>query len=86
MIVPRTQALGVLGIMLLGIWSICRGLFALLSLLGLAFTHSSASFDMTPYLYSQVFVVSVYGVVGVGLVLLRYPLAGALLPLLQFLA
>jgi len=78
-IIPRTQALGVLGLMLLGVWSLSQGLFVLLSLLGMAFTPSSESFDMTPYLYSQVFVVSVYGVVGAGLVLLRYPLASALL-------
>ena len=79
MIVPRTQALGVLGLLLLGVWSISQGLFVLLSLLGMAFTPSSESFDMAPYLYSQAFVATVYAVVGVGLVLLRYPLAGALL-------
>jgi len=65
--------------MLLGIWSLSQGLFVLLSLLGITFTPSSESFDMTPYLYSQAFVVSVYGVVGAGLILLRYPLASALL-------
>ena len=78
-IIPRTQALGVLGLMLLGVWSLSQGLFVLLSLLGMAFTPSSESFDMAPYLYSQAFVVSVYAVVGAGLVLLRYPLAAALL-------
>jgi hypothetical protein len=69
----------VLGLMLLGVWSLSQGLFVLLSLLGMVFTPSSESFDMAPYLYSQAFVVTVYGVLGAGLVLLRYPLAAALL-------
>jgi hypothetical protein len=34
---------------------------------------------MDPYVWSQLFAVAVYGVVGIGLSFLRYPIAGALL-------
>jgi hypothetical protein len=72
--IPRTQALGVVGISLLGLWSLLQAAFQLSFYLRIALDPESSSWPAWPDLLPT----TIYGLLGGGLLLLRYPLAGAL--------